>query len=75
MHRLDKGTSGCLVVARTEDALLGLQAAFKAREVEKTYLALCHGTLEPQGRLDTPYARHPRDRTRFTSAARAAGAR
>jgi 23S rRNA pseudouridine1911/1915/1917 synthase len=67
VHRLDKETSGCLVVARTEAALAALQAAFKARDVEKTYLALCHGRLAPEGRLDTPYGRHPRDRTRFTA--------
>jgi 23S rRNA pseudouridine1911/1915/1917 synthase len=67
VHRLDRDTSGCLVVARSEAALAALQAAFKARSVEKTYLALCHGRLPPQGRLETPYGRHPRDRTRFTS--------
>ncbi|HEX7487757.1 MAG TPA: RluA family pseudouridine synthase [Anaeromyxobacteraceae bacterium] len=67
VHRLDKETSGCLVVAKTEAALSALQAAFKQREVEKTYLALCHGRLAPEGRLDTPYGRHPGDRTRYTS--------
>ncbi|MBI5071224.1 MAG: RluA family pseudouridine synthase [Deltaproteobacteria bacterium] len=67
VHRLDKETSGCLVVARTEEALARLQAAFRAREVEKRYLALVHGRLTPEGRLDTPYGRHPRDRTRYTS--------
>jgi 23S rRNA pseudouridine1911/1915/1917 synthase len=67
VHRLDKDTSGCLLVARTEPALAALQEAFRARRVEKTYLALCHGGLPPDGRLDTPYGRHPRDRTRFTS--------
>ncbi len=67
VHRLDKETSGCLVVARTEEALAKLQAAFRAREVQKRYLALCHGRLAPVGRLETPYGRHPRDRTRYTS--------
>ena len=67
VHRLDKDTSGCLVVAKTEASLSALQAAFKRREVEKTYLALCHGRLAPEGRLDTPYGRHPGDRTRYTS--------
>jgi 23S rRNA pseudouridine1911/1915/1917 synthase len=67
VHRLDKDTSGCLVVAKTEAALAALQAAFKARGVDKRYLALCHGHLAPEGRLDTPYGRHPRDRTRFTA--------
>jgi 23S rRNA pseudouridine1911/1915/1917 synthase len=67
VHRLDKDTSGCLVVARTDAALAALQAQWKARTVEKTYLALCHGALRPAGRLDTPYGRHPRDRKRFTA--------
>jgi 23S rRNA pseudouridine1911/1915/1917 synthase len=67
VHRLDKETSGCLVVAKREAALTGLQAAFKARQVEKTYLALCHGVPAATGRLDTPYGRHPHDRTRYTS--------
>jgi 23S rRNA pseudouridine1911/1915/1917 synthase len=66
VHRLDKETSGCLVVAKREAALAALQAAFKARAVEKTYLALVHGAPGEQGRLDTPYGRHPRDRTRYT---------
>ncbi len=66
VHRLDRDTSGCLVVARTEAALAALQAQWKRRTVEKVYLALCHGALAPEGRLDTPYGRHPRDRTRFT---------
>jgi 23S rRNA pseudouridine1911/1915/1917 synthase len=67
VHRLDKDTSGCLVVARTEAALASLQAQWKARTVEKVYLALCHGVPAAEGRLDTPYGRHPRERTRFTS--------
>jgi 23S rRNA pseudouridine1911/1915/1917 synthase len=66
VHRLDKDTSGCLVVARSEAALASLQAQWKGRTVEKVYLALCHGALAREGTLDTPYGRHPRDRTRFT---------
>jgi 23S rRNA pseudouridine1911/1915/1917 synthase len=72
VHRLDKDTSGCLVVARTEPALRALQAQWKGRTVEKVYLALCHGHLAAAGRLDTPYGRHPRDRTRFTGRLRSA---
>ncbi len=67
VHRLDKDTSGCLVVAKTEAALASLQAQFKGRTVQKTYLALCHGALAPAGRLDTPYGRHRTDRTRYTT--------
>jgi 23S rRNA pseudouridine1911/1915/1917 synthase len=70
VHRLDKETSGCLVVARTPAALAFLQAAFAERRVEKTYLALVHGRLADEGRLDTPYGRRPTDRTRFTSKGR-----
>jgi 23S rRNA pseudouridine1911/1915/1917 synthase len=66
VHRLDKDTSGCLLVAKREASLLALQAAFKGRIVEKTYLALVHGAPAETGRLDTPYGRHPRDRTRYT---------
>jgi 23S rRNA pseudouridine1911/1915/1917 synthase len=69
-HRLDRDTSGCLVVAKGEAALAALQAQFKGRSVEKTYLALCHGALPEEGRLDTPYGRHPRDRTRFSGRVR-----
>jgi 23S rRNA pseudouridine1911/1915/1917 synthase len=71
VHRLDKETSGCLVVAKTDAALAALQAQWKGRSVEKTYLALCHGALPPAGRLDTAYGRHPRDRTRYTGRVRA----
>ncbi|MHB1843542.1 MAG: RluA family pseudouridine synthase [Deltaproteobacteria bacterium] len=67
VHRLDKETSGALVVAKNEPALVRLQAAFKARVVEKRYLALCHGAPPDEGALDTPYGRHPRDRVRFTT--------
>jgi len=75
VHRLDKDTSGCLVVARTDPALHSLQAQWKGRTVEKIYLALCHGALAETGRLDTPYGRHPRDRTRFTGRLRSASRR
>jgi 23S rRNA pseudouridine1911/1915/1917 synthase len=67
VHRLDKDTSGCLVVAKTEPALRGLQAEFKSRRVEKRYLALVHGAPAAEGELDTAYARHPKDRKRFSS--------
>jgi 23S rRNA pseudouridine1911/1915/1917 synthase len=72
VHRLDKDTSGCLVVARTDAALQSLQAQWKGRTVEKGYLALCHGALPDTGRLDTPYGRHPKDRTRYTGRLRTA---
>ncbi|MGQ0507326.1 MAG: RluA family pseudouridine synthase [Myxococcaceae bacterium] len=66
VHRLDKDTSGCLVVAKNEKALAELQRAFKAREVDKRYLALVSGKPKPAGEMDTFFGRHPKDRKRFT---------
>jgi len=70
VHRLDKDTSGCLAVAKTERALRGLQAQFKARQVEKRYRALVHGAPPDRGEIDAPLGRHPTDRKRFSSRAR-----
>ncbi len=67
VHRLDKDTSGCLVVAKNDAALAGLQRAFKGREVEKTYLAIVHGVPNAEGRIETLYGRHPVHRQRFSS--------
>lgn len=67
VHRLDRETSGCMVVAKSEPALNALQASFKRREVEKRYLAIVHGAPPPSGTWDTAYGRHARDRKRFTS--------
>jgi 23S rRNA pseudouridine1911/1915/1917 synthase len=67
VHRLDKDTTGCLVVAKHESALVALQKAFKTREVEKTYLALVHGQpKQAEARIETLYGRHPVHRQRFT---------
>ncbi|MCE9671464.1 RluA family pseudouridine synthase [Myxococcus stipitatus] len=66
VHRLDKDTTGCLVVAKNEQALVALQKAFKTRAVEKTYLALVHGAPPAEGRIETLYGRHPVHRQRFT---------
>ena len=67
VHRLDKDTTGCLVVAKHETALVALQKAFKTRTVEKTYLALVHGTPKAaEARIETLYGRHPVNRQRFT---------
>jgi 23S rRNA pseudouridine1911/1915/1917 synthase len=68
VHRLDKETSGVLVVARTDQAHQALAAQFQKREVEKIYLALVHGKMkQPQGRITTPITRDPVRRTRMTS--------
>ncbi len=65
VHRLDKGTSGLLVVAKTETAHEDLADQFRAREVFKSYIALVHGQVERRGQVDQPIARDPRNRTRM----------
>jgi len=65
VHRLDKETSGLLVVAKNDSTHRALQAQFKARTVYKEYLALVEGTIEPpQGRINAPIGRHPIERKR-----------
>jgi 23S rRNA pseudouridine1911/1915/1917 synthase len=66
VHRLDKDTSGLLVVAKTESAHDDLANQFRAREVFKSYVALVHGQLvNDRGEIDQPIARDPRHRTRM----------
>ncbi|HTV58184.1 MAG TPA: RluA family pseudouridine synthase [Verrucomicrobiae bacterium] len=68
VHRLDKGTSGALVVARTDAAHLRLVEAFRDRLVEKIYIALLHGNLKGQsGSIALPVARDLRRRSRMTA--------
>lgn len=70
VHRLDKETSGILVVAKDASALRALQEQFRARQVEKTYLALVHGRVDPpEGIVEVPIARDPRDRQRMAALA------
>jgi len=65
-HRLDRDTSGCLLLARSDRALAALRRAFEEGTVEKEYLALVQGAPPDRGALDTPYGRSPADPRRFT---------
>jgi 23S rRNA pseudouridine1911/1915/1917 synthase len=66
VHRLDKGTSGLLVVARGDEAHAALQAAVQRREVERVYLALAGGKVGSRtGTIDAPIGRASRQRTRM----------
>ncbi len=66
VHRLDRDTSGLLMVARTDAAQAALQAQLKARRVHKRYLALVGGSVTAQvGRIEAPIGRDPRDRLRM----------
>ncbi len=66
VHRLDRDTSGLVVVAMHEAARRSLQAQFRRRSVEKSYLALLHGRLaQPKGRIQGPIGRDPGNRKRM----------
>lgn len=70
VHRLDKGTSGAIIVARADAAHLKLIAEFRDRQVQKTYLALVHGTPKDgqnKGTIDLPISRDLRRRSRMTA--------
>ncbi len=71
VHRLDKQTSGVMVVARTESAARSLSRQFKDREVRKEYLALVYGqVIPPEGTVDSPLGRDPVDRKKISVRAR-----
>jgi len=67
VHRLDRDTSGVLLVARTVAALEGLARQFRERQIEKRYLAIVRGRLaSATGVIDRPIGRHPRERKRMS---------
>jgi 23S rRNA pseudouridine1911/1915/1917 synthase len=66
VHRLDRDTSGLLMVAKTDAAQASLMAQLKARRVKKTYLALVQGSVQAAvGRVEAPIGRDPRNRMRM----------
>jgi 23S rRNA pseudouridine1911/1915/1917 synthase len=68
VHRLDKDTSGLIIVARNDRAHAALAAMFSARQVKKTYIALVHGAVErPKGTITAAIGRDPVRRTRMTT--------
>tara|TARA_Y100000589_G_scaffold320044_1_gene349465 strand:+ start:8134 stop:9102 length:969 start_codon:yes stop_codon:yes gene_type:complete len=66
VHRLDKDTSGCLVVAKSQEALVNLQLQIKNRIASRNYLAVIHGTpKESEGTIASNIGRHPIDRKKY----------
>ena len=65
VHRLDKDTSGLLLVARTPEAHTALTAAMAARQITREYLAVCTGAMTGGGTIDEPIGRHRTLRTRM----------
>jgi len=65
VHRLDKDTSGLLLVARTLESQTALSAALEVRDIKRTYRAICQGVLTGGGTVDAPIGRHRRERTKM----------
>ena len=65
IHRLDKDTTGLLMVAKTLPAYTSLVRQMQAREIQRHYLALVHGHIIGGGTIDTFYGRHPRNRLKM----------
>jgi 23S rRNA pseudouridine1911/1915/1917 synthase len=71
VHRIDKDTSGLLVIAKTDEAHRGLAAQFKDHRVKKTYQVLVHGDIKgEEGVVDLPVGRHPVDRKKMSTRSR-----
>ena len=70
VHRLDKDTSGLLVVAKTLAAQASLVRQLQARSVKREYIAVVHGRIARDGRIEAPIGRHPLRRTRMAVVAR-----
>ncbi len=67
VHRIDKNTSGLLVVARNLQAHNALTTLFQERKIEKTYLAVVTGIAPASGRIDLPVGRHPTERHKMST--------
>ncbi|MFA7636221.1 MAG: RluA family pseudouridine synthase [Monoglobales bacterium] len=66
LHRIDKDTSGLLLVAKTDEAHISLAAQIKAHRLTRKYIALVHGHFkEPEGTVDAPIGRSPKDRKKM----------
>ncbi len=71
VHRLDKGTSGLMVVAKSDEAHRNLAEQFKKRKVSKHYVTIVHGNIrEDQGIVDAAVGRHPVERKKMSTASR-----
>jgi 23S rRNA pseudouridine1911/1915/1917 synthase len=67
VHRLDKDTSGVMIVAKDEPTLVALQKLFAAHDLERRYLAIVEGVVPARGTFNTQHGRDPHDRKKFSS--------
>ncbi len=66
VHRIDKDTSGLLVVCKSDQAHRGLALQFAEHSIHRIYTAICHGRIQEGGTVDAPLARDPKDRKRIS---------
>jgi 23S rRNA pseudouridine1911/1915/1917 synthase len=69
IHRLDNGTSGALIIARTREAFATMRAAIRRGDIGRRYLALCTGKIERAVEIATPIAHHPKNRRKMITLA------
>jgi 23S rRNA pseudouridine1911/1915/1917 synthase len=67
VHRLDNGTSGALIIARTPDAFAAMRTAIRRGDISRRYLALCVGHLEEEVEIAAPIAHHPKNRRKMVT--------
>jgi 23S rRNA pseudouridine1911/1915/1917 synthase len=67
VHRLDKDTSGAMVIAKTDNAFRNLISQFKVRSIDKTYLGFVYGNMPESGHIDLPIGRHASDRKKMSA--------
>jgi 23S rRNA pseudouridine1911/1915/1917 synthase len=65
VHRLDKETSGVLIIAKNSESFIKLKQQFMERTIKKTYLALVHGEVKQEGEINAPLGRQTFNRKRF----------
>ena len=75
VHRLDNGTSGALIIARTPDAFAAMRTAIRRGDISRLYLALCMGHLEDGIEIAAPIAHHAKNRRKMVTLPMNAGAR
>ena len=69
VHRLDNGTSGALIIARTPKAFAAMRTAIRRGDISRRYLALCAGHVEKAVEIGTPIAHHPKNRRKMNAVA------
>lgn len=66
VHRLDKDTSGLIIIAKNQESFVYMKSLFKNRKIKKEYIAIVHGSTPDKGIIDAPIGRHPKNKIKRT---------